>query len=212
MIVFLVLSMTWFSSCETLKEDQLPEVLEEEVIDLYVLAGTPTIVDLMQGINTAEISSIEMVEMPDLGEIENLGTNFSLYTPPVMRTEGQTSFRWEVSTNDRTLRRRANLIIASRSSYPISGGPAIYDRGGILVQGDSLVADILLNDLLPSGLNSVASLQIVQAPIAGVAAITADQKLSFIAPTDTTGLIDVLYKLETTEGRSGVAAVRFLVQ
>ena len=190
----------------------LPEVLEVEVIDMYALSGSPTVVDLMQGVNTAENTSIEMVEMPDLGQIENLGTNFSLYTPPASRTEVQTTFSWEVITTDKIFRRKANMIIASRSRYPVSGGPAIYDRGGILAQGDSLMADILSNDLLPNGLSSVSSLQIVQAPVAGIAEITADLKLTFIAPTDTTGLIDVLYRLETTDGSSGVAATRFLVQ
>ncbi|MEM6802977.1 MAG: hypothetical protein AAF696_16325 [Bacteroidota bacterium] len=211
-MAFLIFSTAGLSSCETLKEDMLPEVLEVEVIDMYALSGTPTIVDLMQGVNTTENTSIEMIEMPDLGEIENLGTNFSLYTPPTSRAEGQTTFSWEVSINDKVFRRKANMIIASRSRYPISGGPAIYDRGGILAQGDSLVADILTNDLLPNGLSSVSSLQIVQAPIAGIAEITTDLKLAFIAPADTTGLIDVLYRLETTDGSNGVAAARFLVQ
>lgn len=212
LIVFLLSSIGWLAGCEQLKEDELPEVAAVEIIELYALAGSPVVVDLMEGVNTPEAASVEMTEMPELGNIETLRANFSLYSPPAARTEGQTSFSWQVTTGNRTIRRQANMTISTRSSYPLSGGRAIYDRGGILDQGDSLVADILQNDLLPNGLSSVSNLEIVQAPIAGTAYITSDLKLAFTAPTDTTGLFDVLYGLTTTDGRYGVAAARFAVE
>ncbi|MEM9719388.1 MAG: hypothetical protein AAGA10_09080 [Bacteroidota bacterium] len=197
-----------FVGCEQVKEDVLPAESTEELSTqtLFSIPGEPVVVDLLEGVSLSEPVDLQIMEAPQSGDLSLLGNTLASYETPSRIAPQSDRFTMNVKTSSTSYQRTFQVEVTDRVGYPLSEQGAVYDRGGILNPGETLIADVLQNDA-----EGAAGLEIEVGPSRGTAFVTEDQKISYTADPEFRGLVDVIYRVDFPNGRVGRAIVRFAI-
>ncbi|MEM9329114.1 MAG: Ig-like domain-containing protein [Bacteroidota bacterium] len=201
-VVALVLCV---ASCQNFDEDVLP-VAEVESRTIQVVAQQPQVVDVLEGVATEEPINLQIVSPPSNGEFTMKGRSLGLYSTNA-RAGSRDEFTIAMETSSGRVTKTFSMESVTRSNYPISEQGAVYDRGGILKKGETIVSDVLANDA-----PGAASLEIVISPTRGRAEVTDDSQIIYTAASDFEGLDDLIYTVQFPNGNTGTALVRFAIE
>ncbi len=203
---FILVAGSWLVSCDQIEPDMLPSG-QLETAAIVALAGEPVILDLLDGVNITEPIEVRLETAPQVGDLTLMAETLASYELPTRTTQMGDEFSMTITTPSETYTRTYQVeVAANRNQYPFGEQGAVYDRGGILQPGDSLVADVLANDA-PGGTN----LTIELGPEFGTASVTPDNQIAYTADSTYEGLVDVIYRAEYDSGRVGRALVRFAI-
>lgn len=192
------------ASCQSFEEDVLPTP-NSSTETIQVVAQEPKVIDVMEGVVSAQPVKVEVLNQPNRGDFSLRGSSFGLYSTRAAGTTDQ--FTVAISMQDGTITRTFNIASVTRSRYPVSEQGAVYDRGGILKNSETISVDVLANDS-PGAL----SLTIAVPPVNGTAEVTGDNTIQYTASSQFKGLDDLIYETSYSDGSSGQALVRFVIE
>lgn len=203
-----VFSTLMVVACEEVKNDVLPETAIEELSPqkLYSIPGEPVVIDLLEGVTSTEPMVMKVKMQPDAGDLELLAETLASYEIEAGSRSSADTFTIEMRTANATYEKDFQVQVTTRANYPLSENGAVYDRGGILKPGESIIADVLANDA-----EGAMDLEIELEPQFGEASVTEDQKIAYTADEQYLGLVDLIYKVNFPSGRTGRAIVRFAI-
>ncbi len=210
----LVVSLgTIFQGCESLGEDDLPNISEFDPVEFTAAKQAPVVLNLLDGVKSSTPLLLRLETGPALGSLDLPGKSLGIYEVDADAIVGRDNFTVVMEIDGEEIKRDFVANITDRPTYPISEGIAIYDRGGIVSPDSTVIADILANDAFDNESGSIVkSLQIEVSPSSGEAIITEDYKLQYTPdPVLSEGLVDIVYSVELETGEKGYALVRFLV-
>ncbi|MEM9673179.1 MAG: Ig-like domain-containing protein [Cyclobacteriaceae bacterium] len=207
-LVFLIGAVAMVA-CEQAEDDLLTDLTLEELSPQVVLSipGQPTVLDLLEGVNVSTPIQFEVRQQPTQGQLNIIDKGLATYEAPRGNNRSIDRFTAEIRTTASTYQREFQVETVSRVGYPISEQGAVYDRGGILKPGESIVVDVLANDA-----EGATSLEVEVPPAQGTASVTDNNEIIYQANDTYTGLVDVIYKATFEEGRTGRAVTRFLIE
>ncbi len=212
--ILLLLALLAFTSCEKVGIDALEDTADD--LEIYAELEEPALIDIMEGIEASGAVQIDMVEEPTEGTIALMQGSLLVYTPREGRGgEIDDRFVMTIKEGDRTRRRAVVVRVRRRGNIPPRTRPrniAVDDRGGIVAPGQMVRVDVLANDLLPRIANPVDQISVLVAPAQGRASFTSDHILTYQAPTNGSGRVNLVYELTTVNNQYGYAMVTFLIQ
>ena len=196
-------------SCDVLEPD--PDVLEPTTNvngkAIYVLANSPSIVDLNDKLQTNIPVRIALTSQARHGNISDLGKGLLQYTPSVGNSRARDGFEFTVySLNNEVIKRDSVIIFIENDStnlpcniYPLSD----YVYG---VAHDPVVVDVTNNDIICGG-NVVVSIYKPEnsfPPYFGQAEVVGN-KVKYNPNSTFQGSDKIVYKISTTSDTSRTA-------
>jgi hypothetical protein len=196
-------------SCDVLEPD--PDVLEPTANvngkEIYVLANSPSIVDLNAKLQTNTPVRIALTSQARHGKINDLGKGLLQYTPAVGNARARDGFEFTAYTlNNEVIKRDSIIIFIENDStnlpcniYPL----ADYVYG---IDHDPVVVDVTNNDIICGG-NVVVSIykpENSSPPYFGQAEVVGN-KVRYSPNSTFQGSDKIIYKISTTSDTSRTA-------
>ena len=196
-------------SCDVLEPD--PDVLEPATNvngkEIYVLANSPSIVDLNAKLQTNTPVRIALTSQVRHGKITDLGKGLLQYSPSVGNSRARDGFEFTVYTLNNELIKRDSVIIFienDSTNLPCNIYPSPdYVYG---VAHDPVVVDVTNNDIICGG-NVVVSVYKPEnsfPPYFGQAEVVGN-KIKYIPGSTFQGSDKIMYKISTASDTSRTA-------
>jgi len=123
--------------------------------------------------------SVHSQELSISGNRFLMDKNLAMYETVSRINTSSDQFTVEMRAGNTTYEKTFEVQVTNRVGYPISEQGAVYDGGGIINPGESLVVDVLANDA-----EGASGLEIEVAPNKGIASVTYDQKITYTADSE----------------------------
>lgn len=198
--LFCILNCAFLAfSCDVLESD--PDVIEPKTIitgeEIYVLANSPTIVDLNAKFQSNTPVRIALTSDARHGEISDLGKGLLQYSPSPGNSRGRDGFEFTVYTLDNEVVKRDSVVIiieTDSANLPCNIYPAPdYIYG---VDRSPVVIDVLANDIICGGKPTISIFKPVETfpPYFGQAEIV-DNKIEYTPNSSFDGADKIVYKI-----------------
>ncbi len=209
-LISLLAALLLMVGCNSLKPDELPDPDIQNDLELYTAFDEGEVIDLAEGLNAGQTATISLVEGPVHGTFELAGENLAVYEPANTGVAYNDSLTLNYRIGSKDYLRKLRFLVRPAQQIPNYLGVARFDRGGIVARNESVLIDILANDLIPGGVQ-VTRLAVLLQGEKGIARITTNNKLEYLAGSTLTGFDRVIYGVLLSDGRKGIAQVRFFV-
>lgn len=186
-------------SCDVLESD--PDVLEPKTNitgeEIYVLANSPTIVDLNAKLKSNTPVRIALTSDARHGEISDLGKGLLQYSPSEGNSRGRDGFEFTVYTLDNEVIKRDSVVIiieTDSTNLPCNIYPAPDYMYG--VDRSPVVIDVLANDIICGGQAALSIFKPVEAfpPYFGQAEVV-DNKIRYTPASTFNGADKIVYRI-----------------
>ena len=197
------------TSCDVLESD--PDVLSPSTEitgkEVFVLANSPSFIDLNAKVQTNVGVRVAVTSEPRYGQLTDLGKGILQYSPSVGNNKARDGFEFTVySLNNDIVKRDSVIIYIENDSTNLPCN--IYPRPDYVhgVPRDSILIDVKSNDIICGGSVDVSVFKPDQSfpPYFGQAEIDGD-KIRYIPGTAFKGIDKILYKLTTAMDTSRYA-------
>lgn len=145
-ILFAIVILSVFTQCDIAQKDQRPVTLKEENLNYLTVSQLPTIIRLEEGIKISSASNVEIETTANKGSLEFISDGkFLKYTPNSDFTTGSDEFVLKVNDASADFTKKSSIKITMLQRTGCGqGGVFSYAK---IKAGESLVVDLLANDL-----------------------------------------------------------------
>ncbi|GAA5024915.1 hypothetical protein GCM10011506_08880 [Marivirga lumbricoides] len=193
----LLLILLVFAGCDSFENDVYPDkdqLKNTSDVVMSLTPGSPVILDLLQSTQLTGNASISITKQPLKGTASITSTGLLKYIPNQDFITGADSLNYTACINTKCDESKVEFKYADAGSSCITR--AVYDKSTLLE--NSIIIDVLANDIACDETFDITSLKIEESPVQGTVEIS-DGKVLYTATNENVETDQFIYGVATNE-------------